>query len=311
MALKRPDGESKDALDYNVIKRELDTLFIAIANKIEREWPENYKTIDSARELILFTVRIAINTFNTITYICADTPADLKRDLKFSLSVPPLNRTLLENVITLLFVLEDIPNHSEWFYKAGWREWKEMLEDYKRDYGSLPEWKAFIDTLSDEIEKGKTRLQLTTDEIDNTKKMIKYWPNPGKMPSLIEKSNPNSSSLTFMKYLNDWFYRELSGQSHLNVHGLVDRGMYFAPMEMKKSVAGDAAEEIFREKLEIFKNNQVWIAITLMMSLVSEIEAHFKFDLAQRVKYLWGVLLNYSDLSKEIYEKRYATVLDL
>jgi len=291
--------------DYKWIKDELLSVVTAMANMLERNWPHNYSSIDSARIFFVATVRIAINTFKTIIYLCADTQEDYRRDRKFSLSVPPLNRTILENVMTALFVLEDIPQRIPWFYKSGYREWKEALIRYKRDYGQYPEWKDFIDTLEQYVDKQLPLIGLTQDEINETEKKIHYWPNPGKMATLSKQANPQSATGDFLSFLNDWFYKALSGQSHLNAHGLVQRGMFFTELDIMVRAFGDKADKIIEQELERFRNDQIWISIILILALASEIELHFGFGLDQRLKYIWGLIVNYNDQAKDLYERRY------
>jgi hypothetical protein len=306
------DGNSSknaNGLDYNVIKAELNSVFESTANKIEREWPETYAVVDSARELFLLTIRIAINTYNTIVYICADKPEDYRRDRRFSLSVPPLNRTLLETTIMLLLVIEDIPRYTVWFYKSGWLEWKEAYDRYKRDYGNLPEWEDFITKLSYYVDSPPSFLHLSQEETRDPIRNIGYWPNtPGKILKRFQKDHSDSLSISFINYLNDWFYRELSGQTHLNMHGLLERGMYFSK-DTFVSLFGDEAEAKMQQEFDKFRNDQIWVAITLMLSMMSEIEAHFHFGLDQKLKYLWGIAASYSGKAKEIYNRRYSNAL--
>lgn len=294
-------------LDYNVISDDLMTVLQATINKIEREWPDDYKHIDSARELILVTTKLAINTFHTILYICADKPDDPKRERRFCLSVPPLSRTILESLLTLLFVLEDLPKYSSWFYKSGYREWAEALERYETEYGDAEEWKPFIDKLRRVVSDPPAFLSVSADEKAEPKKLA-YWPNPGRMVKLLEKDHPGSSAITHMKYLNDWYYRQLSGQTHLNVHGLSERGLFFSPREVLERLFGSEAESVVEREFSKYRNDQVWTALMLTLALVSEIELHFGFELAERLKYLWALIGNYSDYANDLYARRYSSL---
>src|SRR6266478_6540973 len=101
--------KEKGELDYRKYGDDISRLFEATANLLEREWPAKYKHIDSARTIFFQSVRIAINTFYTIMFISADIPKDPLRKPAFALSLAPLTRTLFEQLITFLFMLEDIP----------------------------------------------------------------------------------------------------------------------------------------------------------------------------------------------------------
>lgn len=308
MNLKPEDAKNNmdSAIDYGLIRDELISVATAASNKLEREWPQKYSAIGSAREFFVATLRLAINTYKTIIYICADNPVDHRRDKMFCLSVPPLNRTILENLMTVVFVIEDIQKRTQWFYKSSYREWKETLEKYKRDYGQAPEWESFIDTMENYVINQLPGIGLSQKEIDDTKKQIKYWPNPGKMAKNSESENSGNQTAVFLSYLNDWFYKALSGQSHLNAIGLVQRGMFLAGRDIMGNYINNA-EKIIEEQLDQFRNEQVWLAIILLLALTSEIDMHFKYDLNNRLKYIWGLIIPSNEKAKELYERRYET----
>src|ERR1700679_274523 len=106
-------------LDASVITEPLDSLISAMGNKIEREWPARYANIQGARELFLLTVRIADITSRSIRWLSAEKPPNPARIPEYCLSVPPLNRTILDNLFTVMFVLEDLPARCEWYHKRG------------------------------------------------------------------------------------------------------------------------------------------------------------------------------------------------
>src|SRR5687767_4146977 len=107
-------SKEKGQLDYQKYGEDLARLFEATANLLEREWPTRYKDIDSARTVFFQSVRIAINTFHTIMFISADIPKDPLRKPAFALSLAPLTRTLFEQLITFVFMIEDIPTYIPW-----------------------------------------------------------------------------------------------------------------------------------------------------------------------------------------------------
>ena len=144
---------------------------------------------------------------------------------------------------------------------------------------------------------------VTQEEMNNTNK-IEYWPNPGKMAKRSRRENSHSATADFLSFLDDWFYKALSGQSHLNAQGLVQRGMFFTGRDMM-SILSDKANEIIEKELVRFRNEQIWISIILILALSSEIEMHFSYGLDQRLKYVWGLIVNYNDQAKDLYERRY------
>jgi hypothetical protein len=61
--------------------------------------------------------------------------------------------------------------------------------------------------------------------------------------------------------------------------------------------------------LQQFKSMQIGITLPLLLALVSEIELFFRFGLSQRIRYLWTLVGEYSLATKEVYRKRYESLL--
>jgi hypothetical protein len=299
-----------ERFNYKIIQPHLDTILIKLGYKLEREWPQKYSLVNSGQMTILAYFRLAVNFFNTVTFICADVPDGSNRKLSFSLSAPPLNRTILEIIVSILYLLEDFPKHTDLFYRAGWREEREMIESYKREYNSIPKWDEFIKHRSEFQEKVEKALLITEDEKNNLESVLR-WPKVSKIIKRL--GNLNSSVVPFIKYLDDWLYRELSAESHIEPSGLSKMGLYFLGMEDLTAISRESDHEKVKEKLDEklleFRTKQAWIAVTLIMSLASEIEMHFNYGSEQQLAFIWGVINEYSEIAKEIYDKRYANLL--
>ena len=65
------------------------------------------------------------------------------------------------------------------------------------------------------------------------------------------------------------------------------------------------------ENLKRYRNSQVGETIALVLALASELEAYFDFGLLERTQYVWGVVTPYIVVAKELYEKRYASLLGM
>jgi hypothetical protein len=297
---KKSAPADKNALNYRVIERDLDSLLLATGNKIEREWPRRFASISGARELFLVTLRVADVTFRTIRYICADTPRDPTRQLLYSISVPPLNRTILDGIFNTVFIMEDMPSRCSWYWKASWREHKEEWGRFKSEYGNLPSWSDWLSRVSQYLDWGVRVYGISPEELANPK-IILPWPNPGRMPNYgLKKGVAVSPSRNFLAYLNDWFYRDLSGQSHLSQLGLVKRAGFL--------IDGFSLDDFKEESVTKFKQDQVATAITLVTCFASEIELFFHFGQATKIKYLWTILQEYFPIAKEICDKRYSNL---
>jgi hypothetical protein len=301
-------SKEKGELDYQKYGDDLTRLFEATANLLEREWPSKYRHIDSARTVFFQSIRIAINTFHTIMFISADIPKDPHRRPAFALSLAPLTRTLFEQLITFVFMIEDIPTYIPWLFKTGYTEYRIQLDHCLQYHGQAAEWQSYLDALKKQIAILEQTSNLTADEIAYPRKNIGRWPTPGGMLHKLKREHNTSSSIPFIEYVNSWLYRELSAQTHLNADGITSRGVFF-DRKISEHILGSDWEEKQNEFLLAYRLNQIYIAITLMLSIASEIEGHFHFGRNEKARYLWGVFVQHSDITKEFWEARYSALL--
>jgi len=296
---------TKRGLKFAVVGDEVDSLLGSTANKIHREWPSALSNVSGAREFLLTTVKMAENTYRTVRYICADVPKDPDRKLSYAISVPPLNRTILDSVFTVVFMLEDLPSRCQWYHRAGWRALSEELNRYKGGYGDLPEWQTWLANLGKLVQDGISIYGITPQEVADPT-TIKQWPNPGQMPHYgVKRGVPLPATRQFLVFLNDWCYRELSSQAHLSFEGVLKVGALL----LRDTLLGAQRDHLEETQLPRFKSSQLGRTLTLVLTLLSEIDAYFGFGSRQKLRYLWTILGSYCLESKEIYEKRYQALL--
>lgn len=300
--------KKNDRMNYQVVSDDLKNLFEATANRLEREWDARYKGVDSARTIFFMLIRISINTYNTIKFIIADIPKDPLRKPVYSFSIAPLSRTLFETLVTILFLLEDVPKYINLFMKTGYYQRRLDLAHSQKYYGTSAEWQQYINAQTKQIAKEEIEFNLSAQEIANPKKEIGLWPTPGQILNGLRKNHPQSASIPFIEYVNSWLYRELSGLTHISSHGLIMNGMYFST-DIAKHLHGDRWEEVINFHLEYNRTKHIYIAITLMLAIVTEIELHFKYGHDKTAKYLWTFFGEHSGIVKEIYDTRYSSLL--
>jgi hypothetical protein len=218
------DQSEPKSIDFNVFGQPLVNLLIALGNKLSREWPVKYQNVIGARELFVMHLRIAHLTYRSVLYLVGDDSRDARRLPEFCVSLPVLNRAILDSLFTLLFVLEDVPNRCVWFRESDWKESRLELDRYIAEYGNLPEWKKYLEDLSRVCDMGLVLTNLSPAQTANPK-ALRSWPNPGAMVSYGVTPNSQLPPVkAFMKYLNDFFYADLSQQAKLGGTGLSKRG---------------------------------------------------------------------------------------
>jgi hypothetical protein len=182
VATKRKSRKKRE-LPYGVIQEQFTTLLTFFSNKLERE--PRYLNVDSSPQLFLQEFRNAINTFHTIFFICADTPKDPHRLKRFALSISPLTRTLFEQLILFVFLLEDVPNLVPWLFKTGYTETRIELDHCKKYHGQEPKWREYIAGLKKKVVYAEATYRLTPLEIKNPRDTIGRGPTPGALLSVL------------------------------------------------------------------------------------------------------------------------------
>lgn len=299
-AKKSAPSEKPKTIDFRIFQPKVDSLCKNMIHKIEREWPKEQAHLLMAQGFFLVTLKVAHNTFETVCYLCADKRLK-QHDWKwrYVLVLPTLNRTILDSVFSVVFMLEDLPGRSQWFHESGWREVRREVDEQRKEYGSDPEWSEWLDKMEKMLQEAVKLFNIPPDKVANPAS-IKWWPNPGKMPS-YGVSPPLPPDRQFMKYLNDWFYREMSSHSHLSFHAMMKTG-YLALFDLYDA---DTRESIRQRGFPFFRAQQVIRTVTLLLALLSEVEKYFNFGLAPELLDLWDFITRVQPEAKEIYDKRY------
>jgi len=246
--------------------------------------------------MLLSLARATDNTFHTIRALCLDDPKyPLRRE--DALSVGPLSRTILDSLFTLIFLFDDLPNRANWYFKGGWRSIWEEQQLYVATYGSDTRWTDWLAERQRFLDNTADRFGLTTAEKANPPTTLKYWPIPSGMR---RDKQTSAARIDLMNYLDDWYYGDLSSESHLSLPGLVMRSMALDPDQ-------DPDECAWR--LDKQRSDNVLRATVLALAFVSEIEIECRFGLVTRLKYVWTVLAGYFGLAKELYDTWYAARL--
>jgi hypothetical protein len=282
---------TETTIEFEAIRERLDSLLTATANKLEREFPTQIENGRDLGGLLRCFVLVAQNTYMTMRYFCADIPADPARKPEFALSGGPLARTILDQLFTVVFLLEDLPERAAWYEKAGWRELKEFNVKAHASYGADPLWKDYLEGHDLLVSTAKGWWQVTPEEEASPKK-IAYWPLPSQMVKLATTSEVKS----YLRYLDDWFYRELSQDSHLSWPGLTRRAAFLLiPHPQDEDYA----------RLSKQKSNVLVTTIIMLLATLSEIEGALHFGFSEHLRYLWTVI-NSISASAEIFNTRCA-----
>jgi hypothetical protein len=79
--------------------------------------------------------------------------------------------------------------------------------------------------------------------------------------------------------------------------------------EDAKQKFGAKWEEKREEHLEEYRQNQIFLCITIMLAMCTELEAHFRYGKREDIRFLWTVLNEFSDMTKDLWDTRYSALL--
>jgi hypothetical protein len=288
----------ENTLDFGLVKDALDKLLRAVENKIEREWPLRLGGTVWHAGPFLFATKVARWTYVASLYLLADSPPDPSRHLEYAVVVPPLNRTILDMTFSAVFIFDDFDDRLCWYLHSGLDEVQRKIQRFKVQYGADPAWSTFFARIgAAESPFLKNRDAVCRGRAPAYKGR---FPHPGK---IISGSIPfkDASRLDFLKYLNDWFYRDLSSSAHGHWSGLAERAAQVLRMQVD-----DDTQQRYAQK---YKSDCIMQQITLILCLLSEIVVAADFDNKAQATYLWGILTSYWGEAKEVYEKRYQHLL--
>ena len=297
----REKGREKP-FDMSRIQRKLDMLLAATVNKLKNEWPPKFAHISLAQYFFRITVNYARQVYNAICYLCADKRlTEPGWSWGYVFMLPPLNRTILDSVFNVVFMLEDLEERWPWYCQSGWREEKEKLERCKTAYPGLPGWDTWVNSFSEVVQRGIEEFGISKEKVANPKLIKPLWPNPGKMPNFGVNPNFLPPTRQFLQHLNDWFYRELSAQAHLSFHGMMILGAGI----LHNTVDKETREQMQRDTLPLFRGQQVGRTVTLLLCLLSEMDHYFKLGPGLQILELWLIVNERVPETKEIFEIRY------
>lgn len=283
-------------LNDDVIREPFHNLLAATGNKLDREWKDSYSTHRGSRVMLRALVLSSDNTYRTVRHFCAEHPKDPARKPEYALSAPPLARSILDALFTVVFAFENLAERTEWYYKAGWREIHEEHARHLSRYGADDGWKEYLAEQTEFLDKTRVQWGITAPEAANPSKAIKRWPIPSQM---AKHKGTSQERRDFMSHLEDWFYRELSQDAHLSWPGLARRSAYLM-------LDRDERDDEAKWKLAKKKSDAFFTCVVLLLAMMSEIECELRFGLDERLKYVWGICNAYFEAGKEVYDMRYA-----
>ncbi len=281
---KKPEGIPPPAeIDFKVLNEPLETIATAELNLLEREKraPSRYYALLNAILLI------SLQTYRAIRKLVA-------RDPKYPAQAHMLTRPMIDAIFVVVVLAEDPEENTKKWWASAFRDvWVDYLRRRELDKG-YPEWEPITEMLRRLAEDIANDLALNKQQREDPRAHVKMWPNPSRVVQ-AQSTWANEDTKKFLKLLHDTRYADSSQMSHLAMKGL-SAGV----------LAADPEAQWDPGKLE---SDAAALGILFLLMLLSEIEAACQYGLAEKVKYIWTVLGNYSGEAKEYYDARYSVLL--
>ena len=173
-----------------------------------------------------------------------------------------------------------------------WREVNDECTRLKRRYAKDPEWQPHIAQLERLLTNTASEWNVSPGEVADPSK-IKRFPIPDRM---VHDRNLTADRKHQLQYLLDWYYRKMSQDAHLTWPGLSRRAASLFPNVTPEERAASLA----RQRTDLISN-----LAALELALISEIEIECRFGMAQKARYAWTVLADFSPDTKELYAQFY------
>ena len=287
--------------DYGTIKEPMHGLQFNVERDLKKRSKE---TTDEKTAGAYILMRVAVlfmkHLYNSIIFLVADEEAKGRHD-EYIVSVPSICRTMQEILFTVMYLGEDFPNRADQYYKASWREHNEERGKYCNEYSTDPEWAPFLKTMKRGLTDGVQYLKLSEEESKNPQREIAYVPIGMRLLESLSKENQ-----PFAKWLDKWFYQEVSAIAHFTPLGTVKIGAFLI-----KDVIPEATPNKIAETLRSFKGFHSMMATFVVLCTASELEHLFKLNNRDQIAKIWDKLRVVFTDAEEICTRRYDKLLNM
>lgn len=282
------------AMDESFFRKVRDSA-CAMTNLWDRSTPKAVSEIHGYEPFLLTVSHAALTTYESVMFLSADRPYRHERKLEFGLVTSPLIRFLLDLLFAIIFIRLKPEERIRTYHEAGWRELKDASDRLKSRYGDKEDWKAKIKEQEVHLEYLANVWKIPASSVSNPTS-LPWWPTPGQM---LSRGKLSVADKEFLKFLEDWFYREFSQDAHMSGAGAV--------RIFSKLLLGDGQGR--DQTLKKLKTANVLVATALLLAICSEMNDIGKFDRGQPLAYLWSVLAQQRAVLDELFQMRYRSML--
>jgi hypothetical protein len=255
-------------------------------------------------------LRYSLSIYNLLFYLNADVrrQEDSNWQVRYGVSAMSLVRSLIDCLYNVTAILQNPAEAGPAYRKSGLKKvLKDLEEDHTR-YAGQPKWELYVQQRRTAVEGLIAMSGFTVDEV----MAAQAWPTLGayiKPPKASVQPTPHQEFLKTFTYLG---WRQYSALSHGSYEafagtlGSIPVGAYyvtdFLPHNDRPKV---------EESYDLFVSTHLGRAATVLLCLITEVQAYCKFDGANinvRICRIWAPLLSLFE-ANELYDGRYAKLM--
>jgi hypothetical protein len=297
--------DSKPIINAKTFQEPLWKLAETMAQKVKREGSAYLPGPTFIAEDLYMMIRQSIATYNLLFYLNADERRenDCYWNNNYGVVTAPVVRSMIDCLYNVTAILEDPAEKGKAYRKSGLKKRLLDIDEDQETYGGRPEWDSYNSNQRRALDILIRSSGFTEDKI----REAKGWPTLGiYIQGKPETLTPHQRFLKNFTYLQ---WRQYSALSHGTLEGYIGdipAGAYFA---------SDSFPHELRPKIEAmytdFLTRHIGRAATVLLCLVTEIQAYFRFDGANindRICKMWEALMDLFE-AKELYVERYSGLM--
>lgn len=300
--MPRGKKRTERVIDARTFQKQLGSLANTLANKVEREAPRLIKPMFAAADICVM-LRQALSIYEVFCLINADERRKTSEwKPGYSAAVLPLTRCMIDCLYNITVILGSPGPKGYQFRESGYKKALKALDDDQKRYGGNAQWDAYILRMRSVIGHSMSADGITSTEVT----AAKTWPTLGRYLSPT-KGTPLTLHQQLLKTLTLGFWEEYSGMAHAAYQGLLSTAMFYIP----DMVPLELREQFETEIVERMIATHVVRAPGILLSTLTEIQAHFRFDGARintRLHDIWDALRRTPEI-KELYDLRYKKLM--
>jgi len=292
-------------IDARKFQEPLGRLAATMVEKVFREGRTHIAGPAYAGEDIAALLRYAASIYNLLNYLNADErrKEDCDWHSRYGVTGMTLVRSLIDCLYNVSAILDDPAAKAASYRKSGIRQVLLELDETAEKFRGQPEWEAYIEQRRYAITLFVRMSGLTLEEVMSEE----MWPTLGRYTR-----KPSTENQRFLRRFTLIEWKQYSALSHGACEAFLGNlGQYPIGAYYMHDFLPHAEREKLEDTIDLFLSTHLGRTATLLLCIVTEIQAHCRFhgaNINQRICDVWEALLPFP-VTKELYDGRYARLM--